>query len=486
MKWFYKPALLLACLPLWLPAQTKVNLQNQSKNIDFSSATSVRPMKTGTVLPATCNAGEMFFKTDAPAGANTYGCIAPNTWVSQGTPTPGMLVIRSSNTVLSVGVDCGFATPCRVRIGSVVYSFLSPATATVTSGAGLVYIYVNNAGAIVMGTSSSTTPALNCSGCSVVTSVTQFPVDSVPIGTWNVTTGTWDALGVDSRAVLDGPRSIQAGQNVSIAETPTSITISASSIGLPTGSVVNGTALRMGGSIPASTTDALLAAGPAMSGGNSSGTVLGLNTPSGFTGDVANWQLNGSSVLKVNSLGELTVQNGLVMKSAQVAMIGDGSTTALLGNYATTANSSARIAVLGSAATNQVQVGTGLTNNSMIVNGLGKLSIGTTAPNPSTSASGPDLLIKDNTPTSGSTQMQLQAGAGQNRDLLQFLDSSGTVNSRISPDGAIVNQPSGTKPTCAVGVRGMMWHTQSASGTADKVEVCVKNAANSYLWFQIF
>ena len=49
-----------------------------------------RPVKTGTVLPAQCAAGEMFFKSNAAAGANLYGCVAANTWAVQsgGTSLP--------------------------------------------------------------------------------------------------------------------------------------------------------------------------------------------------------------------------------------------------------------------------------------------------------------------------------------------------------------------------------------------------------------
>ena len=76
--------LLLALVGLTLAAQTQIDLRTQAKNIDFTAANSTRPIKTGTVLPATCVPGDMFFKTDAPAGANLYGCTAANTWSVQG------------------------------------------------------------------------------------------------------------------------------------------------------------------------------------------------------------------------------------------------------------------------------------------------------------------------------------------------------------------------------------------------------------------
>lgn len=64
-------------------AQTKIDLRTQGKSVDFSAATSTKPSKTGTAFPATCSIGETFFKTDAAAGANLYGCTATNIWTVQ-------------------------------------------------------------------------------------------------------------------------------------------------------------------------------------------------------------------------------------------------------------------------------------------------------------------------------------------------------------------------------------------------------------------
>jgi hypothetical protein len=65
-------------------AQTQIDLRTQARNVDFSAAASTKPLKTGTALPATCAVGEMFFKTDAPAGANLYGCPVANSWAVEG------------------------------------------------------------------------------------------------------------------------------------------------------------------------------------------------------------------------------------------------------------------------------------------------------------------------------------------------------------------------------------------------------------------
>lgn len=48
--------------------------------VNFASAQSTVPMKTGTALPQSCSVGEAFFKTDAAAGSNIYLCTATNTW----------------------------------------------------------------------------------------------------------------------------------------------------------------------------------------------------------------------------------------------------------------------------------------------------------------------------------------------------------------------------------------------------------------------
>lgn len=61
---------------------TQLDLQTQTRarNVDFSQAVSVRPFPIGVSFPSTCKTGEMFFRTDAPAGSNLYGCAGANVW----------------------------------------------------------------------------------------------------------------------------------------------------------------------------------------------------------------------------------------------------------------------------------------------------------------------------------------------------------------------------------------------------------------------
>jgi hypothetical protein len=96
MKRFLKKAFVgwMAAAGL-LQGQTQVDLRTQSKAVDFRTASSTKPVKSGPDLPATCDEAEMFFLTTAPAGLNLYGCSATNTWTLEAGPggvgTPGGL-----------------------------------------------------------------------------------------------------------------------------------------------------------------------------------------------------------------------------------------------------------------------------------------------------------------------------------------------------------------------------------------------------------
>lgn len=71
-----------------LSAQTQIDLKTQTRRVDFSAATTTKPMKSGIALPTTCETGEVFYKTNAVAGANIYGCVSTNMWSTQSVPAP--------------------------------------------------------------------------------------------------------------------------------------------------------------------------------------------------------------------------------------------------------------------------------------------------------------------------------------------------------------------------------------------------------------
>jgi len=214
--------------------QTTVDLRTQSKNVDFSNAPSTRPAKTGTALPATCNVGEAFFNTAAAAGNNLYGCAATNVWALEGGSGGGSsslpaMAVSANGTLLSIGATCSTASPCNVRIGSTVYSFTNGASATISSGSGTAFVYVDSNGTLTVGHNFGI-GSVTCTGpCAALNGITAFPPDSIPIWTWTATAGTWTSTGgTDERAFLS-EKVVVCGANLQCANSGSVLTISSSS-----------------------------------------------------------------------------------------------------------------------------------------------------------------------------------------------------------------------------------------------------------------
>jgi hypothetical protein len=272
--------------------QTMVDLRTQSKSVDFSAANATKPFKSGTVFPSICSVGEIFYKTDAAAGANVYACTATNAWTleGQGLPSvsgnsgrslstdgvnimwsaPGgdivgpiasatvtqiqgrsvsaapplsgqaliwntntnrwepqpvsgggggsgismlsqsgdLVVARASTSSLTIGATCSVSTPCNVRFGSLVFSIISGATASITGGTGVAYVFVSSSGVLTVGHSMT----VQCqSGCTTQSGVTAFPVDSVPLYTWSATAGVWDVNGGTDLRAFTSAKVVQVG-----------------------------------------------------------------------------------------------------------------------------------------------------------------------------------------------------------------------------------------------------------------------------------
>lgn len=212
-------------------AQTQVDLKAQTKNVDFSTASLVRPFRMGSALPVTCMTGEMFFSASAVAGSNLYGCVATNTWAPEGATTAVMAsapfaTTLLSGTSLSTASNCSMSSPCVVRIGSAVYSVSAPATITLNGGTGMAYIYIGTTGAIVV-SPDNVGLNLSCSACSIGAVNAGFPLDSIPLAVWSATSGVWAGSGTDSRAALSTGKTLTAGPNVSITQTADTVVISA-------------------------------------------------------------------------------------------------------------------------------------------------------------------------------------------------------------------------------------------------------------------
>lgn len=241
---------LAAALPMWMCGQTAVDPRTQSKAVDFGAAPFTRPFSTGTVLPSTCTVGYLFYKSNAPAGQNLYGCTATNIWTLEagggGASTASQLAdfqaVRNSTTNLLIGPICSSTTPCNARSGGITYSFSSPASVNISSGTGTLYIYVSSGGILTVGSNI----AASCvSICTAATGVTAFPPDAIPLFSWTVTNGTLDtAGGTDFRAFLSTSSVIAATGLVG--------TLAA---GIPTLSV-DGTLVMLQTATPASSTTA--------------------------------------------------------------------------------------------------------------------------------------------------------------------------------------------------------------------------------------
>lgn len=507
--------------------QTKIDLGAQSRNVNFSGAASVIPFPTGASLPATCVQGQMFFNTSAPAGQNSYQCVAANTWSALGSggsaATVPLTVSQNSSTELAIGSNCSLESPCEYRIGSVVYSAGAPATVDVSAGSGLVYLYIDGSGLLTAGESATGSPALTCTGCQVLSGITQFPVSSVPLWVWNATSGTFDASGTDSRSVLSGAPVISAGSNVAITQTAGSITISAvdasglssgsgsgssgsgsgvtvagtgselqynnyGSLGAVTGSAVSGATVLLGGTVPAAANQSLLGLGNAISGGNTNGTMFGINAPSGYSGDLVDWMTGSSPVFKIDRYGQVYFggQYAGFMSGTQFRLSAGGYSTSLFANYSGSPGSSARVIIQATDATSQIQIGEGSSNNSILLNGLGKIALGTTAPQPGNTSAGADVIIQNATPSTGNTLVQVEAGAGQSGDLMEWISSAGTAGVSVTAQGALRNLPFGAQPSCSSSTQGTFWDAPGAAGVKDTVSVCAKDATDTFAWRTIY
>jgi len=208
----------VAALTPILTAQTRIDLPTQAKRIDFAQASSTRPVKTDTTLPALCSVGELFFESDAEAGSNLYGCTSTNVWTSLGAPFSGMVttlgdlrVRRESATLITIGGECSTANRCNVRHNDTVFTFVDEARVTSPSGTGTVWIGVTETGTR---TAWHDLPALTCSGLTCVAGMLAMPPDVTPISRCTVSTGSFDLDGCSDLRAIFGRDVVKAGNGL--------------------------------------------------------------------------------------------------------------------------------------------------------------------------------------------------------------------------------------------------------------------------------
>jgi hypothetical protein len=126
------------------------------------------------------------------------------------------------NGTLRVGVDCSNTRPCNVRFGSVVHAVKAAARIKPlgkTSGA--VFIYIDPSGEIVAGSPVN----LQCESCRYAKGVSQFPATAIPLFSWTVVQGAFEAAGgTDQRASL-ATTNVAAGSGIAIADNAGTATV---------------------------------------------------------------------------------------------------------------------------------------------------------------------------------------------------------------------------------------------------------------------
>jgi len=227
-----------ALRPVMCQTPTAVDLRTQTKDVDFSAALSTKPFQSGAALPSTCSVGAMFYLTSAAAGSNLYACTASNTWTVEtgaGAQTVSQLSdlkpTRASATVLTLGASCAPATPCNLRFGGITYAFTSPTSTTISAGTGTAYIYLDPSGNLTVG--HNLTVACS-SGCVVVSGITAFPSNSIPLFTWTATGGAWNSAGGTDWRSFQSTTDLSAGTGLlgATANGVTTISADPTQIGL--------------------------------------------------------------------------------------------------------------------------------------------------------------------------------------------------------------------------------------------------------------
>jgi predicted nucleic acid binding AN1-type Zn finger protein len=221
--------LLLETLGVVSPAaaQTRINLQYQSRDADFRSQAATKPFSIGTALPAVCDVGQAFFKTNADPGSNLYMCIATNIWTnlhSSSAESISLKPFRVSNAVLTIGSSCSPAAPCTYGFTSMVAQVTNLATITLNSGGGTLLGYLDRSSGLIVAPPDGM--SVTCSGCTVATGVQSFPWDAIPLFRWSASSGVWESVGTDLNASLRR-EVLVAGENITLAQNGDATIISA-------------------------------------------------------------------------------------------------------------------------------------------------------------------------------------------------------------------------------------------------------------------
>jgi len=177
--------------------QTSIDLRTQAKNVDFSTASTTKPSKAGTLLPAACSAGETFFKLDAAAGQNLYLCTALNAWTAiigngvsgQGTGVSLPFGVSATASVVSIANSTATAFGCNgtntlVAVGTTT---IAPGVGTATEILRIGISCTDGRLKLIAPTNTFVCTAAGFSGCDTVTG-NSFPDGVIPLASVVMTT----------------------------------------------------------------------------------------------------------------------------------------------------------------------------------------------------------------------------------------------------------------------------------------------------------
>lgn len=208
-------------------SQTKVNLPNQSRNMDFAAFPATRPWKTSSSLPAACQQGEALFLTTGAPGQQLYLCSSTNIWAAvTSTSLQDFQPIKTASGTLTIGPNCTASKPCRARIGNKELSLPAPATMTLggTPSSGVIFVWIDEQG---MRAGHSGPATMTCNNyCDVVPgAVTGFPVQSLPLAAVSYLSNVVDTVtgDMDARTYIS-TQQVQAGSSANLTVTTNGVT----------------------------------------------------------------------------------------------------------------------------------------------------------------------------------------------------------------------------------------------------------------------
>jgi len=168
----------------------------------------------------------------APADgqALVYSALG-NSWKPLTASDAWFSLVRTSDTLLTLGSSCSVSMPCSVRIGTLVFVFRNPMAISIgpSSGTGSAFFYIDDSGLVQVSSNMTNLSCSPSSSCAVM-SASNFvwPTGALPLWVWNGSGGIWNDFGTDMRSPMStlmilpgsGVLTIDSGSRMIIAVDP--------------------------------------------------------------------------------------------------------------------------------------------------------------------------------------------------------------------------------------------------------------------------